>query len=196
MRASLKIRNGIIERTGSLNAILLNDRIIIVNPSEILAHEDEIKISIEANTIITDQAFTKIVSNSNVKIQYEVYGNFSFLTHPILFYDNAIAEIENTFMINQKAKIIEAFALGREGHGEEFKKGKIRAKTKIYSNDGELLVFDVLRVEDSNYKNTIGSSGLITIYKIDGKESDIEKYSVNSIDINEEWLKIVKDDLK
>ncbi|ARM75409.1 urease accessory protein UreD [Acidianus manzaensis] len=190
MKALLKVENSLIERTGSLNALFLGDTLMIVNPSEVLAHEDEIKISITSNGIITDQAFTKILSNSNVRITYEIKGNFLFIPHPILFYNNARAKIDTTFIVNQKAKIIEAYALGREGHGEKFEKGKIKAITKIYSSDGELLVFDVLRIEDKSYMKTVGSSGLITTYEIDGKEINIEKIPVNSEDVEEEWLKV------
>lgn len=176
-----------------MNAFILHDKIIIANPSEVLAHDDELRVFIKINNKkITDQAYTKILSNSNVRLEYVIEGSFfTFKTHPILFYNKAKAEIENVFFVKDKATIIESYALGREAHGEKFKEGKIKAKTLIYYNS-KLLVFDVYRVTDLSYLNTIGSSGLIGIYRVFDYEVDIEKFSVSSEDIYERWSQIVE----
>ncbi|MEM0290150.1 MAG: urease accessory protein UreD [Metallosphaera sp.] len=193
MKAWLEINGDIVKKSGSLNAFISHDNVIIANPSEVLAHDDELRVFIKTNNKkITDQAYTKILSNSDVKLEYVIEGSFlTFKTHPILFYNRAKAEIENVFFVKDKAIIIESYALGREAHGEKFKEGKIRAKTLIYYNS-KLLVFDVYRVTGLSYLNTIGSSGLIGVYRVGDYEVDIEKISISSEDIYERWSRIVE----
>ncbi|MFP3164088.1 MAG: urease accessory protein UreD [Acidianus hospitalis] len=178
--------NGGIYRKGSLNAYRVGKTIILANPSEVLAHDDEIFIKIIArnNEIITDQGYTKILSNSSVKINVEVEGNFSYIPHPTLFYNGANAEIHSKFKVDNEALIVEVFTLGREGHGEVFNKGKIKAITEIYSK-GELLVYDVFRVNNDDYLNpyVMGNNSLLNIYTVHGREFNVERKISNSKDV-------------
>ncbi|BDC18875.1 hypothetical protein HS5_17650 [Acidianus sp. HS-5] len=186
--------NGGIYRKGTLNAYRIGKTIILANPSEVLAHDDEINIKILAkdDEVITDQGYTKILSKSSVRINVEVEGNFSYIPHPILFYNEANAEIRSQFKVDKEALIIEAFTLGREGHGEVYKKGKIKAVTEVYSG-GELIIYDVFRVNNDDYISPyiMGNNSLLNIYKVRGKEFDVERKISNSKDIYLEIKKIL-----
>ncbi len=186
--------NGGIYRKGTLNAYRIGKIIILANPSEVLAHDDEIIIKIIAknNEIITDQGYTKILSKSEVKISVEIEGNFSYIPHPLLFYNEANAEIHNVFKVDKEALIIEAYTLGREGHKEVYKKGKIRAVTEVYSG-GELMIYDVFRVNDDDYMNpyVMGNNSLLNIYHVKGKEFEVNRKISNSKEIYAEIKKFL-----
>jgi len=171
-------------REGSLGAFKVHGTIYIVNPSEVLANDDYIDIKISTNNKITDQAYTKILSNSNIKIKIDISGNFSYIPHPILFYNKANAEINNEFHVMDKAVIIESYILGRKGYGEIFREGEIKSITKIFSNN-KLKVFDIFKVKNEEYRNInlMGKECMITIYKVENDEIDVDKSIVSTEEI-------------
>jgi urease accessory protein UreH len=170
-----------VSRSGVLNALLVEkNSVIIANPSEVLAHDDsfEINITLKGNFQVTDQAYTKILSDSHVKLKYSITssGSLSFLPKPILIYDDSYSEMVYEFHIDGSARIIETCALGRSGHGEIFQTGKVRSITKIYSRQ-KLIATDVLLIEDASWKNSnvMGRNCLLTRYDVNNETVDVEK---------------------
>ena len=192
MKAYLEINNYdnkfYIFKEGPLGAFKVNKTIYIVNPSEVLANNDNIEIKIATDEgKITDQAYTKIISKSIVNLRISISGSFSYIPHPILFYNKANAEINNEFYVSDKAIIIESYILGRKGHGEIFREGKIKSITKIFSRN-RLKIFDIFKVKNEDYRNPnlMGKECIINIYKIENDEVDIDKRIVSTEDIEEE----------
>ncbi|WP_287688857.1 urease accessory protein UreD [Metallosphaera javensis (ex Sakai et al. 2022)] len=177
MRGYLGIRdNGdglIIEREGALNAILTQNLLILVNPSEVLANDDELEYNIEVSRrTITDQAFTKVLSDSNVKIKSRVrLLNSNYLIHPVVFYNRANALMESDFYVEGSATIVETFIPGRRGKGERFLEGNVKSVTRVYIGD-KLMIYDVFRMRDGDYLDpwVMGDSCLLTTYHV--KEGD------------------------
>lgn len=192
LKGLLEVKDKIIKRSGPLSYIESEGLGIIVNPSEVLANEDEINVNIEGKElIITDQSYTKILSNSNVKINYLVSANLLFFfPHPTIFYNNSNVEIYNEIRVGKFAKIVEAYILGRKGHGEDFNKGNIRIITKVYYKD-KLLIYDVFRVKDESYKNKniMGSEALLSVYEVKNGEYEFNKFITTSEKIDTLWRK-------
>ncbi|AKV73957.1 MULTISPECIES: urease accessory protein UreD [Metallosphaera] len=173
MKGYLEIRDNedslIIERKGTLNAILTQDLVILVNPSEVLANDDELEYDIEVKRKrVTDQASTKVLSDSNVKIRAKVrLLNSDYLVHPFIFYNRANLLIESDFYVEGSATIVEAYIPGRRATGERFLEGSVKSVTRIYSGD-KLLIYDVFRMKDGDYLNPwlMGDECLLTIYTV------------------------------
>ena len=185
MKGYLEVNGNIITRKGALNAYWSDGLLIIANPSEVLAHEDEVKIIIRGDNVkVTDQAYTKILSRSNVKIYTEVIGDeVDFLPHPVIFYDGSNAYIENIIRVEKRARVLEGFILGRGGHGEVFNQGNVKAVTKIYFKD-KLIIYDI-------FKNSkFVKNALLTYYEVNADgEYDYEKFLVNHNTIDSLWRK-------
>ncbi|MEJ2776106.1 hypothetical protein DDW09_03030 [Sulfolobus sp. SCGC AB-777_L09] len=185
MKGYLEVNGHIITRKGALNAYWSDGLLIIANPSEVLAHEDEVKIIIRGDNVkVTDQAYTKILSRSNVKIYTEVIGDeVDFLPHPVIFYDGSNAYIENIIRVEKRARVLEGFILGRGGHGEVFNQGNVKAVTKIYFKD-KLIIYDI-------FKNSkFVKNALLTYYEVNADgEYDYEKFLVNHNTIDSLWRK-------
>ncbi|BDB98664.1 urease accessory protein UreD [Saccharolobus caldissimus] len=197
MRAYLKVDafSGWIKviRRGQLNAYKINDIIIIANPSEVLAHDDELTINVSGeNFTLTDQSYTKILTNSNVKVEVNVNAKRLFYyPHPIIFYNKSNASIRTTINVIEYGKIVEGFILGRGGHNEDFTEGNVKAVTEIYNGDS-LLIYDVFRIRNENYKspNVMGKPGIISVFEIKSKEYDFERYLVSYRDLDRKWRDI------
>ncbi|BFH73999.1 urease accessory protein UreD [Sulfurisphaera javensis] len=190
MRGLLEVKGEIIRRKGPLSYLETNGIGIITNPSEVLANDDEIEILIEKESAkITDQAYTKILSKSNVKINIKISSQILFyFPHPVIFYDKAKANILTEIEISKHGKIVEAYVLGRKFHKETFKDGEITSVTKIYYK-GKLLIYDVFKVINENYKskNIMGSEALLTVYEIKDGEYDFQRYSTTTEKIDTLW---------
>ena len=171
-----------VKRSGAFSIMKVADNtLIIANPSEVLAHDDQVKVDMDltGDYKLTDQAFSKVISNSNITLDYSVSskGNLLFVPKPILFYNNARAKISNTFTISGSARIVEVYILGRSGHGEKFANGKISSVTKIYSEKRELIAYDTFAVEDLSWQDStlMGENCLLTSYDVENGKVDVEK---------------------
>ncbi|AWR98437.1 urease accessory protein UreD [Metallosphaera hakonensis] len=183
----------VVVRTGTLNALLVRDMVILVNPSEVLVGEDRIEQEIQVKgKVVTDQAYTKVLSDSKVTITSRIsLENSLFFPHPILVYNGGGLDMESYFHVTGKAKVVEAIVLGRIGSGERFQRGKIRVITKIWSGD-ELLIYDVFRVNDGDYldPNVLGKEGLLTTYSIEGKEFIFDREILTIKELYRRWSQI------
>ena len=185
MKGFLEVDGHTVTRRGAINAYWSDGLLIIANPSEVLAHEDEIKIIIKADKVkVTDQAYTKILKKSNVKIYTEVIAEeVDFLPHPIIFYDSSNAYIENVIRVEKGARVLEGFILGRGGHGEVFSQGNVKAVTKIYFKN-RLLIYDIFR--NSKFVN----NALLTYYEVNSDgEYNYEKFLLDHNKIDSLWRK-------
>jgi len=187
------IRNNVVQSSGVLGAIQIGDKMIVLtNPSEVLANNDELTFDINVRgKILTDQAYTKVLSSSNVKISVNMeMEDSSYFPYPVLFYNNANFEMVTEIRSKGKNSVVEAFILGRRGSGEKFVKGKINAITKIYSEHG-LIAYDVFRVNDEDYLDLIGNDALLTVYYIeDGELASFTREILSYKDVFKEWSKI------
>ena len=196
MKGLLEVKNGLIKRNGPLSFFESQGLGILVNPSEVLAKNDEVKIYIERDKgIITDQAYTKILSRSNVRIYVKIIANvLYYFPHPIIFYNKANAKIETEIYINDFGKIVKAYVLGRKFHNEEFKEGDIKSITKVYYKE-KLLIYDIFRVKNEDYKskNIMGSEALLTILDIKNEgEYDFKRLITSSEKIDSLWREETK----
>jgi len=193
LKSHLVIRNNVVQSSGVLGAIQIGDKMIVLtNPSEVLANNDELTFDINVRgKILTDQAYTKVLSSSNVKISVNMeMEDSSYFPHPVLFYNNANFEMVTEIRSKGKNSVVEAFILGRRGSGEKFVKGKINAITKIYSEHG-LIAYDVFRVNDEDYLDLIGNDALLTVYYIeDGELASFTREILSYKDVFKEWSKI------
>jgi len=178
-------------RQGVLNAYLVDGKVMLANPSEVIANDDEIETRVYADSrvVVTDQAYSKVLSRSRVKVANFFEGKeVLFFPHPIIFYDRANAFFKQTFHLERGGIIVEAFTLGRKGHGEVFKEGKVKVATKVYV-EGELKVYDVFRNVDEEYKRTMGKESLLTVYKVDG-DVEVERIIVPAEELDKEFKKL------
>lgn len=171
-----------VKRDGAFNVMkVANNTLMIANPSEVLAHDDQVKVDmdLEGDYQVTDQAFSKVISNSNVVLDYSVAskGNLLFVPKPILFYNGARAKISSIFTIAGSARIVEVYVLGRSGYGETFSNGKISSVTKIYSEKQKLLAYDTFAVENLSWQDStiMGENCLLTCYDVKNGMVDVEK---------------------
>ncbi|BCU71618.1 urease accessory protein UreD [Stygiolobus caldivivus] len=189
MKGSLEFDENMIKRNGPLNIFSCNTYLVVTNPSEVLAHEDELIVKISGRDLkITDQAYTKILRKSNVKIVVEVTGDkVDYFPHPIIFYNSSRARLYTKVVVRERAKIIEAYILGRKGSMEEFVEGDILAITEVFYGD-KLLIYDVFR-GDGYYKsrNIMGKEALLTVYEVEDGEYKFNKIITDYQNIDKTW---------
>ena len=189
MRGYLEYEDGVLKRSGPISLFQADGYLIIANPSEVLAHEDELVIKIKGKFLkVTDQAYTKILKRSNVKISVEIEGEeVYYYPHPTLFYDLSGARINTRIKVGRKARIVEAFILGRRGSNEEFTDGDILAITEVFYRD-RLLIYDVFRGDKSyKSKNIMGKEALLTVYEVYDGEYKFDKVITDYREIDRLW---------
>ena len=189
MRGFLELDMGVLRRGGPISLLEAGGYLIIVNPSEVLAHEDEITIRIKGGRVrVTDQAYTKVLKGSRVRISVEIEGDeVYYYPHPLLFFDRSGARIRTKVRALKRARVVEAYILGRRGSNEEFAEGDILATTEIYYGD-KLLIYDVFR-GDKSYRsvNVMGKEALLTVYEVSEGEYRFEKFVSDYREIDRLW---------
>lgn len=194
MRNYLKVRSDgsgtIVERSGVLGVMEVGDVLILTNPSEVLAHDDKLVYHIDVkDKMVTDQSYMKVLRGSHARLHYSVsLKESSFVPHPVIVYNGGNLIMESHFTVRGRARIVEAFLLGRKGSGEKFLKGNVRALTTV-RNEERTLIYDVFRVEDSDYMdpNVMGKEGLITVYEIDGQSYDFTRLPLDQSKADSIW---------
>ncbi|QKR00689.1 urease accessory protein UreD [Metallosphaera tengchongensis] len=197
MRHLLRVRDiegGIlVEREGSLNAILIDNTVIFTNPSEVMANYDNFHYEIAVkNKVVTDQAYNKVLTNSRVHVVIRAtLENSKYLPHPIILYNGAGITIEGEFHVVDKAEIMEVFVPGRRGMGENFVRGDVKAVTRIYSR-GKLIVYDVFKVKDDDYlnPNVMGNKCLVSFFQVEDSEHQVSRELIDHRGVFRRWSEI------
>lgn len=194
MKGSLEYEDGKIVRSGPVNLLYSGGYLVIVNPSEVLAHEDELTVKIQGKKIrITDQAYTKILKMSNVKVTISIDGDeVDYFPHPVIFYNLSRARIHTRINVRKRGRVVEAFILGRTGSMEEFTEGDALAVTEVYFKD-RLLIYDVFRGDKSyKSKNIMGKEALLAVYEIEDGEYKFDKVITDYKNLDKLWREITK----
>lgn len=178
---NLRMKGGnlYVSRKGPIWAFKVNvdKEIVIAYPPEVLANNDRliVEAEIEGDYTLSDQAFTKVASDSNVTIKYSTScnGSLKFIPHPVLVYNRGNLNMEIDIRTTGDLNVLEVFRLGRRGSGEVYNNGLVTSLFRIFYRD-ELVVYDVFRVRDSSWMddNIMGHRGLATCYTLkDGQIS-------------------------
>lgn len=194
MKGSLEYEDGKIVRSGPVNLLYSGGYLVIVNPSEVLAHEDELTVKIQGKKLrITDQAYTKILKMSDVKVTINIDGDeVDYFPHPVIFYNLSRARIHTRINVRKRGRVVEAFILGRTGSMEEFTEGDALAVTEIYFKD-RLLIYDVFRGDKSyKSKNIMGKEALLAVYEIEDGEYKFDKVITDYKNLDKLWREITK----
>jgi len=194
LKGSLEYEDGKIVRSGPVNLLYSGGYLVIVNPSEVLAHEDELTVKIQGKKMrITDQAYTKILKMSNVKVTINIDGDeVDYFPHPVIFYNLSRARIHTRINVRKRGRVVEAFILGRTGSMEEFTEGDALAVTEVYFKD-RLLIYDVFRGDKSyKSKNIMGKEALLAVYEIEDGEYKFDKVITDYKNLDKLWREVTK----
>lgn len=194
MKGSLEYEDGKIVRSGPVNLLYSGGYLVIVNPSEVLAHEDELTVKIQGKKMrITDQAYTKILKMSDVKVTINIDGDeVDYFPHPVIFYNLSRARIHTRINVRKRGRVVEAFILGRTGSMEEFTEGDALAVTEVYFKD-RLLIYDVFRGDKSyKSKNIMGKEALLAVYEIENGEYKFDKVITDYKNLDKLWREVTK----
>ncbi|WP_054846181.1 urease accessory protein UreD [Sulfuracidifex tepidarius] len=126
-----------VTRKGTVNALTSWDGwVIVANPAEVMAHEDELVVEAVGRMKLTEASFTKVMKDSHVRISYVLEGEgMEVVMRPLLLYDGANCEV-TVKARSDNLLLQETIILGRRYHGEEFTRGKVRSVTEVRNSRG------------------------------------------------------------
>ncbi len=165
-------------RSGTVNALVSWDGwVVIANPAEVMAHEDETLVEALGSLKLTEASFTKVMQGSHVKLRYVLEGErMMAMMKPLLLYDGAECEVSIKAR-SDSLFLQETIMLGRRYHGEEFTRGRIRSVTEVRNSKGKLIVYDTMEIKGSEWKdpNFLGGDLVRTTINVKDGEAEVKR---------------------